>query len=416
MKTFGNHLKLEAYGNAKSKMLPDLYAAVAETRKLGDYSQEGVANSRIAEVISAHTKMKIVFYVSEEIGLNAMVKFPEIDGNHPFFKQRGFDNWLGSDLGINLVKKGPVEGTVDVMNYRVSGVFSEIPCPIIVGLALMKSNFSNEEVAEIIAHEAGHHFTYFQYLGSIVSDSFMISAAAKIAVGSADPQVKEKVLIQVVEQLGIEPLNYGELLGTPNATRKETIEKVLISNSLLKAKSQSSTNYYDYRVLEQLADSFVAYHGGGRALASALVKISKASFSVSTRSTPVYIILELLKTVFVLSQLCGAPISTLIWLITMIPGEKIYDDPEQRVKTLKQQMIQTLRTEKDDDLKKQLVSEIAAIDASLKELNDRRKYYDIVFDAITPIGRKRRSQELEQNAIKDLIFNDFQAKALEMRN
>ena len=27
-------------------------------------------------------------------------------------------------------------------------------------------------------------------------------------------------------------------------------------------------------------------------------------------------------------------------------GEKIYDDPEQRVKTLKQQMIQTLRTEK----------------------------------------------------------------------
>ena len=55
----------------------------------------------------------------------------------------------------------------------------------------MKSNFSNEEVAEIIAYEAGHHFTYFQYLGSIVSYS-RFWAAAKIAIGSADPQVKAK--------------------------------------------------------------------------------------------------------------------------------------------------------------------------------------------------------------------------------
>ena len=40
----------------------------------------------------------------------------------------------------------------------------------------------------------------------------------------------------------------------------------------------------------------------------------------------------------------------------------------------------------------------------------------MIYEEITTIGRKRYNQEKQQEAIKSLLFNEFQAKALEMRN
>ena len=416
MRNFGGHLKLEAFANIGSSLGPDLLEEIAELRKAGDYSQEAMEKCRVGEIFKAHTGMNVVFYVSYRLGYNALAKFINLDNNHPFFKSRGLETWFMGETAISNLDKNPLEGAVDRKNYKVSGFFTELEAPIVVGLPMIKDKqLSNENLVGIIMHEAGHHFTYFEYLGNFVRESWLISNASRIAISGEAPEVKQKVLVRTQEQLGTEPLNVASLLQTANQTRKDTVELVLVSNSLIKGTNQSGTNLYDARTVEQLADAFVAYNGYGRHLAEALVRISKQHGSISARNPVVYLVAELLKTAFTLVMFFSLPVSTIIWLVAMVPGAKIYDDPEARINTLKQQLNAALRQATDPEEKDMLLADIKATDLAMKELKDKRTFYTMIYEAITPIGRKRLNQEKQQEAIKTILFNDFQAKALEMR-
>ena len=417
MKNYGGHLKLEAFANISSSLLSDLNEEISKLRKSGDYSQDSLEKSQVGEIIKAHTGINIVFYVSDKIGHNAFAKFPTLDNSHPFFTQMGIEPWFRGETAISNLDRGPLEGTVDRKKYKVSGIFSQVEAPIVIGHALMKDkDFTNEEITEIIGHEVGHYYSYFELLGNVVRESWLISNASRVAAGAKDPELKKKVLIRTQEQLGVEPLNHDDLLQSATATRKDAVELVLVSNTLIKVGTQSNTRYYDARTVEQLADAFVAYHGGGRALASALVKFSKKTHGLSTRHPVTYIVVELMKTLLTMVMFFSLPVSTIIWLVAMVPSNKIYDDPEMRVNTLKQQMIQSLRQVNNEEEKQILLDEIKALEACAKELSDKRNFYTMIYEAITPIGRKRYNQEKQQEAIKSLLFNEFQAKALEMRN
>ena len=416
MRNFGGHLKLEAFANIGSSLGPDLLEEITALRKAGDYSQEAMLNCRVGEIFKAHTGMNVVFYVSDRIGYNAFAKFIALDNNHPFFKTRGLETWFQGETAISNLDKGPLEGTVDRKNYKVSGVFSELEATIVVGLEMMKDKkMENEGIVACIMHEAGHHFTYFEYLGNFVRDSWVISNASRIAVSGENVEVKQKVLLRTQEQLGIEKLDPAALLSSANQTRKDAVELVLVSNSLITGTSNSATKNYDARTVEQLADAFVAFNGYGRHLASALVRISKEHGDISARNPVMYIVAELIKTAFTLAMFFALPVSTIIWLIAMVPGAKLYDDPEARLNTLKQQLNSALRQVKSDEEKDQILSDLKAIELAAKELKDKRTFYTMIYEAITPIGRKRYSQEKQQEAIKTMLFNDFQAKALEMR-
>lgn len=415
MKNYLGHLKLEAFANLSTSLGPELIDEIANIRKVGDYSQSAMENCKVKEICFAHTGINISFIVSDAVGLNAMARLPSLDNSHPFFTQLGFDTWFLGAEGKIRVEDAPLIGTIDLKNYRVSGGFSLIECPVIAGLALLKDkSFTNEEVTAIIVHEIGHHYTYFQLLGDIIRDSWLISNASKVAIGSQPPEVKTKVLVQTKEQLGIEKLDIPTLLSGAQATRKDEVEYVLVSNSLLRENSQSKTNYYDVRTVEQIADAFATYNGLGRPLASALVKVSKYKRDLASRSTPVYIVAELFKTIFTLAMFFSLPVTTIIWLVGMIPGAKVYDDPEARVNTLKQNLNGALRQAATAEEKESIVSEIKAIDGCLKELKDKRNFYTMIYEAITPIGRKRYNQEKQQEIIKNMLFNDFQAKAIQL--
>lgn len=417
MKAYRGYLKLESFGNMGSSLGPDLIEEIAELRKVGDYSQESMEKTRVGEIIKAHTGVNVTFIVSEEVGYNASARLPFLDNSHPFFTQMGFEPWFVGEQGKVRVEEGPLEGTVDIKKYKISGGLSKIEAPIIVGLSLIKDkNMTNEEITAVVLHELGHHFTYFQYLGNIIRDSWLISNASKIAIGSESPEVKTKVMIKTKEQLGIDELNVPDLLASAQATRKDTVEYVLVSNSMMREGSQSGTSLYDVRTVEQIADAFVAYHGLGRPLASAFVKFSKKGDKLASRSFPVYLAAELFKTIFTLAMFFSLPITTIIWLVGMVPGCKVYDDPEARVNTLKQQLNAALRQATTDEEKTSIVDQIKAIEACQRELKDKRSFYVAIYETITPIGRKRYNQEKQQEMIKNMVFNDFQAKALQLGN
>lgn len=413
MNRFGDFLKMEAYSNVKSKMLPSFTEEIARIRALGDYSQEALEKSKLSSIVMAHSGMNIIFHISPAVKYNAFFKIPSMDGNHPFFTQMGLHHWFGSESGISLINdNGPIKGNVDIKNYRVSGDFSKIELNIVISHVWMKDRtFDDQEISEVIMHEMGHAFTYLQLLGGLIRDSWLISNAAKVVVNEKDPEIKKKVLVRTKEQLGADELNYESLMGTSSIAQKDTVELVLVSNSLIKGSSNSGTMSYDARTVEQIADGFVAYNGGGRGLASALTKIYKKAGYQETWSTPTYIVAELFKVLMTLVFLFNVPLPTILYLISIIPSRKVYDDPETRLKTLKQQCLAAYRQEKDPEMKKQIEGEIDAIDASMKHVTDRRTVYQIIFDALTPVGRKRYNQEKQQEAIKALLFNELQLKA-----
>lgn len=417
MDLYGGHLKLESFANVHSGLLADLNEEFARLKKEGDYSQEAMKQCRVSEIVSAHTGMNVIFYVNEEIGHNALFKFPSLDNNHPFIASMGYKSWFGGEAGAALAKDGPVKGSIDVVNYKVTGIYQEIELPIMMGYQLINDrSFTPEEICEVFLHELGHGFTFLAYLGKIIRDSYIISTASRIVAGSENPEVKAKVLVRAEEQLGIEPLNYSELSGAADLIRKDNTELVLVSNSLIKGTSNSGTLDYDSRSVEQLADRFVTDHGGGRALASALVKLNKKYHTVAARSGVTYLVVELIKTVVTLLLLSGGPIATIIWLVAMIPSAKIYDDPQQRVIALRQNLTDALRQTKDKESQAHLMEQIEAVDLLTSELKDRRTFYEAIYETITPMGRRRYQQEKHQENIRNMLFNQLQAKALKMRS
>lgn len=417
MKNFGDFVHLEAYSNVSSKLMPDLTAVIGQLRKKRDYSQAAMEEAGVSEVVKAHTGMKINFRTTADVWANAYFVIPGIDTNNEFNKQVSKYYPYLAGTGTSLLKDHEsLRGFVDLNNYRVSGIFSEIPLDIVLGHSFLDNkNYKDDELAAIVSHELGHAWDYFRLLGQLVGDSMIISNAAKVVAGGEKNEVKTKVLVKAKEQLGIEELNIEDLISQANINSGEYTELVLVTNSYLAQQSQSSTKNYDYRNLEQSADSFVAFHGGSRPLATGLSKIYKQTGNRATDSIYTYLICETIKTALTAFLIVSAPISAVVFLVSIAPSTKTYDDPKERIITLKQQTLHAIRTTKNEEHKKAMLEDIKALDAVIERLNDRKTIYEAIYYAATPNGRKKHNEEQHRMMIKNILFNDLQAKALEWR-
>lgn len=416
IKKYGGHLRMEAFANISSSLCDKLLEKVAALRKAGDYSTETVSKCGISEVIRAHTNMDVKFKVSRNVSWNAFAVYPSVDNNHPFLRKRWGGDLYHADTGSAITAKGPVEGSVDRKKYQVHGCFKEMECYVTLAHDLISSSkFTNEEITEIILHEVGHHFTYFEYLGNFVDESWVISNAARIVASDATAEVKRKVLVRAQETLGIDKLNIDEVMNSNKLVAQKNTELVLTSKTALTARNNSNTPDYDIRNCEQLADAFVAYHGGGRGLASALVKFDKMGWGITSRHSIVYLIVELIKTAVTLLSLWYAPIYTVVMLILLLPSAKVYDPPAMRIKTLKQQLINSLRQTKNDEEKLRITNQIKAIDLVARDMEDKRTFYEIIYENISPTGRRRADEQKRAEEIKDILFNELIVKANDIR-
>lgn len=417
IKNYGGHLRMEAFANISSSLCEKLTEKIADLRKTGDYSSEAVSKCGVTEVIRAHTNMDVKFQVTKGISWNAFAVYPSVDNNHPFLRKRWGGFLYHSDTGAALTAKGPVEGSVDRRKYQVHGCFKEMECTVAIAHDLISNkDFTNEEITEIILHEVGHHFTYFEYLGNFVDESWIISNAARIVASDAPVETKRKVLTRAKESLGIDVLDTEEVLNTNKLIAEKNTELVLVSRTALNTRNNSDKPDYDLRNCEQLADAFVAYHGGGRGLASALVKFDKKGWGIASRNSFVYLVVELIKTAVTLLSLWYAPFYSIIILLLMIPSSKIYDPPEMRLKTLKQQLISSMRQTKNTEERKRITEQINAINLLMKELDDKRTFYEIIYENISPTGRRRANEQRRAEEIKDILFNELIVKANEIRS
>lgn len=388
----------------------ELTDKIAALRKTG-MTPADVKKAGIPAIINKYTGMNIDFSIDPSKGVNAYMMTPMMDRNHPFFSSRGFTFPIETKDLKYITKKGSLNVTevwTDDSTYKVGGGWSKVVVKVklLKGLMDLKT-FTDAGITAILLHELGHVYTYFSLFGKLTRKNFLTNEAIKEAL-STEPLEKRVQTLEILEKnLDINIRKKDEILQAPEKTRADLIESIVIAETCIKGGSTSAFEGFDNRNVEQIADQFAIFHGAGADLAVAMHALYSEFGSVEALSTKAFVIIELLKTFMMLIILAQSPILAVILLILGMPGQKIYDDPQARVELMRKQLVAGLKEAKNDPvLRAQLLDQIDTLETLEGKLKDRRTFYTLVYQTITPRGRTMYRQEVFMKAVEDLLYND----------
>jgi hypothetical protein len=395
-----------------------LTKAFSVLRSDGQFTTESIKKAEIAEVLFDHTGITVDVLVTKKMKHNAYVLFPLLDKNHPFFGDFIRQN-ASADLGVGLIRAMDIapSGTIDVRNCRVSGLFSKLKSDIHMAWDILAgTKFPPEELASIFIHEVGHIFTYFFYLGTVVRSALITGAAVKSAMGIENAEERTKVLVEAQRTLGIEVPDIERVASADKRIRGKLIQSVFISAEATRMRVETGNNYYELRAAEQLADQFAVYHGCGPHLATALLKLNTYSDNPSTMSWPMHIMVEVCKVIMFAFGLVLMPLPMVAFLLLSNPMNKRYDDPAQRVRFIRQQIIDELKNSNLETARiEELKSELQVVSEVEDQLDDKMTMMEIFWTTIMPPGREAERQVIAQKRIEDLLNSELFVKAAEFK-
>ena len=135
--------------------------------------------------------------------------------------------------------------------------------------------------------------------------------------------------------------------------------------------------------------------------------------------------MEALKLSMFIGGMVTVPVTGLfgvaIWFYSLIMISQdsdvvIYDEPESRMRRIKQQIIQAMkdkRLPKDEIIR--MEEDLKAIDIVMDKVKDKRQWLGILGDYITSTGRKNRNTIVLQQQLEQLANNELFAKAAQFK-
>lgn len=385
----------------------ELKEAFDKLRKT-DMSATSVKKSGIKELTQKYTGINIDFGIENSGQINAYMMTPELDGNHPFYTTRGWR--FAADKKAQrkaFGKEMTTEAWVNDADYTVGGAWSKVEVKLRMLKGLMNhTTFTADMITAIFLHELGHVYTYFSLFGRLSTKNFLTMEAIK-ELTSSQPLEKRIMALEVLEKdLNIHIANKESLCQGDEAKRAQMVESVVITAEAA-GGSNTTTSPYETRNIEQIADQFAVYHGSGAALAEGLTEMMKVFRTPETFSKVGFIIMEVVKVLFITYVTLISPILSILILLLAIPGNKVYDDPEARVEVIRKQLVQSLKdTKGQPELHKAILEQIKTIEMISGKLKDRRSFYTLVYQTITPRGRTMYRQEVFMKAMENLLYND----------
>jgi len=369
----------------------------------------------ISKVIKHHTGLNITLNIGNA---DPQVTVPMVNKNNILVNSY-IRNYLNSSDGLKMISesKSAAKGSVDLKSGMVTGIFTEVHSTIDLPITMFTTNqFTAEEVAAVTLHEIGHLFVYYEFMSRSVSTNQMLAGLSKALDNSGTVEEREVILITAKKAMDLKSLDTKALAKSSN---KKVIEMVVITNISKETKSELGSDIYDFSTWEYLADQYAARQGAGRPLALALGKYYKGHMSF--RSTTGYLAMECVKVLLIISPLAIAGLTgTIIGLpmllgILLIVGDSdspTYDRPGERLKRIRDQVVENLKNKKlsKDDIIR-LEEDLEAVDKLLAEANDRRQFFGALQDLLFPSSRKARSQEALQKELEDLAVNELFVKA-----
>ena len=377
--------------------------------------------TNISKIIKHHTGLNVTLNIANN---NPQVTIPMVNKNNVLVNSV-IRNVVNSSDGLKLIaeSKGAAKGSVNLKTGEVSGIFSEVSSTIDMPIYMFTTmQFTPEEISAIALHEIGHLVVYYEYMSRTVSTNQALAGVSKALDKSGTVEEREAVLITAKTALGLKDLD-AKLLAKSN--NKKVAEIVIITNIVKETVSELGCNIYDLSTWEYLADQYAARHGAGRYLATGLEKVYNSIGNISFRSTPTYLAMEALKVFLIISPIIVltitgsmfiSPLSLSIVLMMLDSDNPTYDRPGERIKRIRDQIVENLKDKKlDKDDIERLNADIAAIDIILKEVDDRRQFISVLWDIVSSTSRKARNQESLQKELEDLIVNDLFVMASKLK-
>jgi len=368
--------------------------------------QDSEEEERVGRIIKEYTGLNITVAFGQHA---PSIHVPDVNKNNILI-QNWLRNYIDGVDGLAFLQKndGIMRGTVDLARNKVSGVFSEFPAVLRMPLDMVGSKYGPAKKAAIILHEVGHQFYFCAFMANAASTSQALSSMSKALDMSGTVEEREVVMLSVKKALKLSDLDEKALA---KCTDRRVVETVVISAVARESKSQLGRSIYDSTSWEYLADQYATRCGAGRDLAEALDMIYKGSWNISFRSLPAFLFMEVLK----ITSLFMIPVLS-VFMIAMDGNDARYDKPGARMIRIRSQIIENL---KDRDLDKEdvvrLEEDIKVIDNLLKDVNDRRQFFEVVWDTISPTARKDRNYTQLQQELEQLGTNGLFLKAAQLR-
>lgn len=399
-------------------LMKALTEAFIKLKADGRMTTQSIKDSEIMEILFDHTGISIDFLITDKIRNNAYVVFPLLDKNHPFFGDF-IRNVAHADLGVGLVRAmdSVPQGSVNPQTCRVTEIFSKLKSDVCFASNLITGTyFKPEECVAVFLHEIGHIFTYFYYLGTVARSALITTAAAKAVLEIEDSVERVKVLQEAERTLGIEIPEIERIASADKRVRGKLIQSVFISADAQKMRTETGNNYYEIRACEQLADKFAVFHGSGPHLATALLKLKRDQGHSSYNPWPVHVLVEVCKLIMFACGLFFMPVPLIAYVLLANPMAKRYDDPAQRVRMIRQNIIEELKSKDIESSRiRELNEQLAVVQQVEDSLEDKLSLMELFWTTIMPAGREAERQTIAQKRIENLINSELFAKAASFR-
>lgn len=394
-----------------------LFDALATTfgklRNSKTFDTASIHASGFPAIVFSYTGLLISFDVQKKLGYGAYMKYPMVNKNHPFI-ENGYRDYDIPTMGPAVIRAlgGQAHGSVDLARGRVSGIYSKIKGDMVFGTSLLNDNrFSDKELAAIFLHELGHLFTYFELLRYFVTTTAVIAGTAKAVYEIEDPKVRLDCLKEAADVLGIDVDNPEKVVMATKATRSDYVQTILITGHANRARSETGNYLYEYRNCEQIADQYAQRQGAGLHLVTALDKLNRLFGDASTFGVVRYVLVEVIKLILWVIVNLFTGLTPLMVLILGV-NVKIYDDPKDRIITMRRQYIETLKnTALDDETKRSLLADVEVIRKLEDMYSDRRSVLEFINMQLNNISRRGYNEQVAQKQLEELMSNELFEKA-----
>lgn len=426
-------MALEAIDYQDGNFFHDLIQGVQALRGFGSnlkdeqyFSSAEVQN--IARIIKQHTKITVTIVNGDHTG--PMVIVPMMDQNHPLLpswaKQVIMDGYrydLQADIRkiMRTMETNLVQGTVNLKNSTVSGVFEMVDCNLhLPRLMLERDQFGTaEHMAAVILHEVGHVFTEFEYIGRVVTTNNVLAGMVRAMDKTVEAGERTKVFARGADLLRMSKDQREAVL---NAKSQPEVAAIVLDSAMELSRAELGLNIYDITGSEQLADQFAARHGAARALVFGLEALrpfysNRESFFTRCVNGVVTLLTWLFLLVFLNVVFVFMVVFSLLMNYAFAPDYHIpeHNTTKGRYARLMNELTEQLKDRSlSPELRQQLAADYEAIKPLMEGLGDNLPFMRKISYFLSPKYRKNRKFHLLQNELETLGASSLYADAAKL--
>jgi hypothetical protein len=411
---------LEAIAHQDAAFFKELAAAfrpICLNRLSGsDLELHNDVSAKVARLLKQRTNITITLNLNKDRGPNAWVYPPQLNRNHSLY-QDGMKHYITNIDGLKHLNKAAdkmLQGTLDHNKVWVTGIFSEISCPVDVTLGLLNMATA-EEVAAIFLHEIGHVWSYFELL-TLAAKTNLALRTVRQEFLNADAETKIVIVRESASALGF---TAEEIEAIQKSKSVDRVEVAVINSQVRASYSELGFSLYDQRGWEFASDQFSTRMGGGAHVVTGLDKMHRKYGDPVYRSLFTHVVGNVIETFsFILLSVGTAGLFPLLMLVIGDPfcqGE-IYDRPKERFTRVKHELIAYLRNSSTDKTRvAEVLNDLATIDKALSKMQDRYGVGYYFWALISPAGRRNRNNVAVQQALEVLANNELYVAAAQLR-